>query len=117
MVVDQLSTILFTPTSLATKCLIDEGYERGSIHEVGDVMFDACRYFERKSQVDEVGTNEKEFALVTIHRAENTDPGVMGSIVAGLEELSKRWILFGPSILELNALFKYGLNDKMGESQ
>lgn len=118
IVVDQLSTILFTPTSLATKCLIDEGYERGSIHEVGDVMFDACRYFERKSQVDEVGTNEKEFALVTIHRAENTDdPDIMGSIVAGLEELSKKMDIVWPIHPRTkNALSKYGLNDKMGRS-
>src|SRR5579871_98696 len=41
VVADHLSTVLFTPTSVATENLRREGVAADAIHQVGDVMYDA----------------------------------------------------------------------------
>ncbi len=74
---DHCSDLLFCPTATAVENLKREGIERG-VHLTGDVMLDAhlmARDIAReKSQiVDKHGLQEKEFYLVTLHRAENTD--------------------------------------------
>src|SRR5262249_1684817 len=54
-----------------------EGITTG-VHHVGDVMYDAVRMFlplatERASLLAELGLAPKEYALLTVHRAENVD--------------------------------------------
>jgi UDP-GlcNAc3NAcA epimerase len=75
---DHLSTFLFTPTLSASQQLLIEGIKESQIHYVGDVMCDATTYYnrfneQRRSVVDELGLKNKQYCLVTIHRAENTD--------------------------------------------
>jgi len=73
---DHCSDILFAPTDTAVENLKKEGITKG-IFKVGDVMFDVV--LEVKNRVDEekiltkYGLKPKDFILVTIHRAENTD--------------------------------------------
>lgn len=73
---DHCSDILFAPTDKAVENLKKEGIIKG-IYKVGDVMFDIA--LEVKNRVDEekiitkYSLNPKDFILVTIHRAENTD--------------------------------------------
>lgn len=71
---DRISDILFCPTDNSIENLAKEGFENFSIKIVksGDVMQDAAIHFskfELKPTID----IPKEFALATIHRAENTD--------------------------------------------
>ncbi len=91
---DQISTTLFCPTETAVQNLIREGFgERDcEIHNVGDVMYDAAMYYSPKSVKphqlleDVIGS----FALMTIHRAENTDdPKRIKGIVAAINEIAK----------------------------
>ena len=74
---DKRSKWLFAPTSVAVKNLENEGIRSG-VYNVGDIMFDATKHFskvsDKKSNIlKTLGICPKEYYLVTIHRAENTD--------------------------------------------
>lgn len=82
LITDKLSTWLFTPTSSASNELKREGHDVSKIFEVGDVMYDAARYFRDRvfqdfgllnSLREKYGFMIDNYCLVTIHRAENTD--------------------------------------------
>ncbi|MGB2697018.1 MAG: UDP-N-acetylglucosamine 2-epimerase (non-hydrolyzing) [Candidatus Zixiibacteriota bacterium] len=77
VVSDHLSDLLFCPTRTAVENLKREGITKG-IYLVGDVMYDSVlqnlKIARKKSSVMNVlALKPKEFHLVTIHRAENTD--------------------------------------------
>jgi UDP-N-acetylglucosamine 2-epimerase len=74
---DHVSTLLFCPTLTSVKNLKREGIPKG-VHLVGDVMYDSfidhLKVAEKKSKVmKKLNLQTKEFYLVTVHRAENTD--------------------------------------------
>lgn len=92
VVCDQLSSILFTPTTTGLQNLIREGFADDGIKRLvrfanqkgqrvvlsGDVMYDNSLYFseiaEDKSDIIErLGLTKKQFVLATIHRPANTD--------------------------------------------
>lgn len=93
---DRISDILFCPTDTAVKNLQSEGYENLAINIVrcGDVMQDAATFYaqtsaEKSSVIDNCGLVNRDFCLVTIHRAENTDvPERLISIFEALNEIS-----------------------------
>jgi UDP-GlcNAc3NAcA epimerase len=76
LVTDHVSELLFCPTSTAATNLANEGVRRG-VHLVGDVMYDATLDAAEKSRasriLDELGLGRREYAVATVHRAENTD--------------------------------------------
>ena len=77
IVADHLSDILFCPTETAIKNLEKEGITKG-VYLVGDIMFDALMHFSRLSEekskiLEDLKLSPKEYYLLTIHRAENTD--------------------------------------------
>jgi UDP-N-acetylglucosamine 2-epimerase len=88
IVADRVSSILFCPTYSASAQLEAEGFKRGSIFMLGDVMKDAFLQ-------NVPGMPEKlpfdlpdKYAVVTIHRAENTDnPAKLGEIIDALASL------------------------------
>lgn len=74
---DHLSDLLFCPTGAAVANLAREGIAAG-VHQVGDVMFDATIWAARCARtapdiLERLGLKRGEFALATLHRAENTD--------------------------------------------
>ncbi len=91
---DRVSSLLLCPTPTAVKNLEAEGYSKFDIRmEVtGDVMLDAALFYEEKSRRESRildSLNLPQFALCTIHRAENTnDPERLKEIVDGLNELN-----------------------------
>jgi UDP-GlcNAc3NAcA epimerase len=66
---DHLSTLFFCPTETAVKNLENEGIIDG-VSNVGDVMYDAALYYQKNATKP---NQELDFALATLHRAENTD--------------------------------------------
>lgn len=73
---DNISEILFCPTKTAIDNLKNDGFEnkKCKIINVGDVMYDAAMYYSEKSAKPlEINKELSNFALVTIHRADNTD--------------------------------------------
>lgn len=79
IVTDRLSHWLFAPTTDAVQHLKHEGLDERHIHNVGDVMYDVALYHGRRADslcsetFEQLGIASGTFALVTVHRAENTD--------------------------------------------
>ncbi|WP_270180128.1 non-hydrolyzing UDP-N-acetylglucosamine 2-epimerase [Alkalihalobacillus sp. CinArs1] len=74
---DHVSDYLFCPTDTAVKNLTNESIT-DRVYNIGDVMYDAVEYnrklAEDKSNVlKEHDLTSKEYYLITVHRAENTD--------------------------------------------
>ena len=89
ILVDQLSTILFTPTDLASNYLRKENFAPSKIHQVGDIMLDAVRFYTSQRKWVRKTSLNSPYCLVTVHRAENTDIFErLRAIVEGLESLS-----------------------------
>jgi len=100
---DHLSTWLFCPTQTAIDNLKQEGItddtsviepnvDRKRVTKVGDIMYEASLYYREKSVVH---IDEKEFILMTIHRAENTDDPVrLEYIVRAVNSLTDYRFIF-----------------------
>lgn len=102
---DHLSSWLFCPTSVAVRNLKAEGIEdagrappnpdRKSVRMTGDIMLDASNYYRAKVGMKAKSLLEslpKEFFLVTIHRAENTDdPERLRAIVDAINALTDKF--------------------------
>ncbi len=92
---DRISSLLFCPTDNAIFNLKNEGFDKFDckIIKSGDVMQDAAMFYaknsaERSNIIKKLDLNK--FALVTIHRAENTDvPERLKEIFASLVEITK----------------------------
>ncbi|MEK7072839.1 MAG: UDP-N-acetylglucosamine 2-epimerase (non-hydrolyzing) [Patescibacteria group bacterium] len=73
---DKISSFLFTTEPDAEKNLHDEGV-KGSIYAVGNVMIDTLQKFlpdaEKSTVMERLHLEPHEFALITLHRAENVD--------------------------------------------
>jgi UDP-GlcNAc3NAcA epimerase len=102
---DHVSTLLFTPTPVASRNLEREGFsselpelpdiDRPAILLSGDVMYDNALRFapiaERRSDIIERTGVEPGSVLVTFHRAENSkDPERLRGILDGLQELLRK---------------------------
>lgn len=90
---DRISDWLFTPTEGAAGHLRAEGVDDGRIQHVGDVMYDVALHFGGRVSA-EGGVLERlrlrpgGYALVTIHRAENTDETARLAAIAGALRLT-----------------------------
>ncbi len=88
IVCDQLSSVLFAPTSTAIANLEKEGFSSSlamfggkksrKVYNSGDIMYDNSMYFadvaDRKSSIlKQYGLQPANFVLATIHRDNNTD--------------------------------------------
>ncbi|MBT9253589.1 MAG: UDP-N-acetylglucosamine 2-epimerase (non-hydrolyzing) [Brockia lithotrophica] len=86
---DHVSDLLFAPTEQAVENLRREGISGERVHLVGDVMYDAALWFAEGSRGREgllasYALRPSAYALVTVHRAENTDhPERLLTIVRG----------------------------------
>lgn len=92
---DHVSSLLFAPTGTAAVNLAAEGIDPVRCHVVGDVMFDAARFYagqarDRSTILAAMELAPKGFCLVTVHRQENTDtPERLAAIFAALRELAR----------------------------
>jgi UDP-GlcNAc3NAcA epimerase len=93
IVADRLSALLFCPTQAAMENLGREGLAPQAVF-TGDIMYDAFLIFrgiaERRGGELAATWRKGEFALATIHRAENTDdPRRLQNIVAAPETIAE----------------------------
>ncbi|TAM74931.1 UDP-N-acetylglucosamine 2-epimerase (non-hydrolyzing) [bacterium] len=97
IVADHVADVHFAPNEQARIQLEREGIS-GNVHVVGDLMIDLAREAltllpPRPDVLDRFALASKGFALVTIHRAANTDdPQAFRRIVEGLRRLPMRVI-------------------------
>ncbi|HTP33566.1 MAG TPA: UDP-N-acetylglucosamine 2-epimerase (non-hydrolyzing) [Candidatus Acidoferrales bacterium] len=93
VVADHLSDLLLCPTTLAVENLRREGLAERAVL-TGDVMYDAAIAYreaaERRGGPLAARWRAGEFALATVHRAENTDdPERLREIVRALEKIAR----------------------------
>lgn len=73
---DHVSQFLFCPTDTAVTNLKNENI-CANVYNIGDVMYDAVKYnlqlSESSTILQSIGVEAKNYHLVTVHRAENTD--------------------------------------------
>lgn len=107
---DHTSTLLFTPTKAGLKNLRKEGFDETNapfsadnpgVFHCGDIMYDNSLHFgqiaDEKSSIIHDLNLPKEFALATVHRAENTDKKEnLQGIFSALYEISLRIALVLP---------------------
>lgn len=93
---DHMSSLLFSPTRLATENLRREGIEMGRVVQVGDVMYDATLLFrEFMPPIADLARSHdlpvaSDFVLTTIHRQENTDDAErLAAILQGLGQVAE----------------------------
>jgi UDP-GlcNAc3NAcA epimerase len=96
IVSDHLSDLLLAPTGTAMKNLADENLSARSVL-VGDVMLDAILFnrriaAERSGILEDIGMVGKDFGVVTLHRASNTDSHRLIGILELLNQLSDQSI-------------------------
>ena len=115
---DQVSDLLFCPTSSAVGNLEQEGFRNrlARVVQVGDVMQDAALFFAEHARCPKEVSVPGEFILATLHRAENTDDaGRLSSLVNALNQVHKN---IAPVILPLHprtraAIQELGLDIKI----
>jgi UDP-N-acetylglucosamine 2-epimerase (non-hydrolysing) len=101
VVVDALSTWLFTPSADGDENLLAEGVEPGRIHLVGNVMVDSLHYAlpeaRKRTILNDLGLVRDRFGLVTLHRPALVDnPERLSQIICTLEEVAQRLPLVFP---------------------
>ena len=103
VVVDHLSCQMFAPTVTAVNNLEREGISVGIVHNVGDVMYDAALLYssraDSKSKIlASLEAHARDYVLLTIHRAENTDnPEKLAVICETLNRLTRRIAVIFPA--------------------
>jgi UDP-GlcNAc3NAcA epimerase len=88
---DRMSNLLFCSTQNAYKNLINEGFNNfnSKIVTCGDILLESSLFYSN-FEIKPDFTFHKDFALVTIHREENTnDKDIISKIMYNLEILSK----------------------------
>jgi UDP-GlcNAc3NAcA epimerase len=93
VLVDRLSTLLFCPSEVAVANLRAEGITEG-VHDVGDVMQDACLTFapiarERSSALADAGVEPGRYVLATVHREANARPEPLRAVAEALGSLDE----------------------------
>ena len=92
---DHLSSLNLTSTRTATAHLASEGISGDRVLEVGDVMYDAARFYgeragDRNELLKRLDVEPGGFLLATVHRAENTDdPARMDAIIEAFVTLGR----------------------------
>jgi len=94
VVTDAVAHLLLCPTKAAIEALAREGRDAASgVRRVGDVMYDAILAFRGRPvslSPDVAAIAARPFALVTCHRAENTDrPERLAGILDGLHRVAR----------------------------
>jgi UDP-N-acetylglucosamine 2-epimerase len=89
---DHISDYLLCPTDTAVANLRTEGITK-NVFQTGDVMLDSVMAYRERARkranlLKKIGVQQREYALATIHRAENTDsPERLGNLLQALASL------------------------------
>lgn len=91
-IIDHCSNVLMPYTHRSKEALVREGIERRRIYVIGNPIFEVLQHY--GTQIDRSGVlrrlelREKEFFLVTLHRAENVDePERLRAFLDGLTRI------------------------------
>lgn len=103
IVTDHLAQLLCAPTLTAIDNLSREGLQARA-QLTGDVMYDAVLYNAARARTNSrvlqsLGLAAGAYSVATVHRAENTEPAQLRTLLMALNAAAQR---FGPTILPLH---------------
>lgn len=108
IMVDHISDYLFAPDENAYNNLINEGIPHNQIYLVGNTSVDAClrakKIFNMETTDDSF--KEEDFALLTLHRQENTSYSGLKEILNALNLISERIKILFPAHLRTIKVMK-----------
>jgi UDP-N-acetylglucosamine 2-epimerase (non-hydrolysing) len=97
LLTDQLSDLLFTPSSDAGENLLREGLDSAKIHLVGNVMIDTLARLLPRAEQQPRPDSSLPYALVTLHRPNNVDDlPWLRQLIEMLSELSEQLTIIFP---------------------
>jgi UDP-N-acetylglucosamine 2-epimerase (non-hydrolysing) len=97
LLTDQISDLLFTPSSDANENLHREGIDGGKIHLVGNVMIDTLVRLLPRAEQQHQSDGSCPYALVTLHRPNNVDDlPWLRQLLDSLSQLSERLTVIFP---------------------
>ncbi|MEQ8554300.1 MAG: UDP-N-acetylglucosamine 2-epimerase (non-hydrolyzing) [Cyclobacteriaceae bacterium] len=116
VIVDHISSLLCATSDESLKNLSNEGIAKEKVRNVGDIMYDSFLMFREYAVASAL--ESRDYVLVTIHRAENTDVAKkLTNIVEGLLKISKSQKVIFPLHPRTKAkLVALGLYDKLSAS-
>lgn len=93
---DRISDILFTTSEGANSNLLDEGCKPENIFFVGNVMIDSLVKVQERLPdsiiLNEIGLNDYEYCLATLHRPSNVDVKErLSGIISAFATISSEW--------------------------
>jgi UDP-N-acetylglucosamine 2-epimerase len=88
--VDRLAQLLFAPDEHSRGALVREGVA-GRVEVVGDVMRDALDLFLPIARRTD-STRPQPYAVLTLHRAANTEPGRLRRVLAAIDESGRSFV-------------------------
>lgn len=114
VMVDHISSLLCATSDESLKNLNNEGIAKEKVRNVGDIMYDSFLMFREYAM--ESAIESRDYVLVTIHRAENTDDSIkLSNIVAGLIRISESQKVIFPVHPRTKAKLEIlGLYDDLG---
>lgn len=91
-VIDHSSNILMPYTNRSKENLLREGIQNYRIFVIGNPIFEVIQHYSHNINVEAVlkkyKLNEKEYFLLTMHRAENVDyPDRLGNLIMAIEKI------------------------------
>jgi UDP-N-acetylglucosamine 2-epimerase (non-hydrolysing) len=100
VLVDHLSTLCLATDAIGVANLASEGINGNKVQLVGSTGVDAClrmadRLDTSARDAREIGSDDG-FLVVTIHRAENTEPAKLAGLMSAIGELSRTWPVVFP---------------------
>lgn len=92
---DQVSELLFTPSTDGDENLAREGIDAARVHFVGNVMIDCLKSYEPAARArraaQAMGLEPGGYALLTLHRPSNVDdPATFSGILDSLERIGRQ---------------------------
>jgi UDP-N-acetylglucosamine 2-epimerase len=117
IVADHCSEILFAPTNQAMSNLEKEGLGlRAQL--VGDVMYDAVIYnaeiaSHNSNVLAGLGVKARKYALVTVHRASNTDRHTLRELMQTMASIAKEYV---PIVFPMHPRTRAVLGSEFAES-
>jgi UDP-N-acetylglucosamine 2-epimerase (non-hydrolysing) len=93
ILVDHCSDILFAPDNNAINNLTAEGIQKDSFYLVGNTSVDACLRVVglfNVGQLKELGLKKQNYAVLTVHRQENTEYAKLKEIIKAVNLISEK---------------------------
>jgi len=100
IIVDHISALLLAADEIAANNLRAEGLPEARVRTIGSTAIDAVlrnrAHAAHSSILEQLELRQGDYLMLTLHRAENTDPAVLPGMVRALNELAQRHTIVIP---------------------